>query len=56
MSSVGRQDSMCVDEGKKGWSLLAIKMRARTVVGRRDKSQLRDTGSELRLGREKEKE
>ena len=46
---------MRADEGKKCRILLAIKMKARTVVGS-GKSLLicRNPGSELRLGREKE--
>ena len=48
---------MRVDEGRKnGWSLLAIEAKARTVVGRGgEESLFGDPGSELRLGREKEK-
>ena len=53
--SVGRRSSKRVDDGRKGQSLLAIKMKARTVVGRREKSLLGDPGSESCLGREKEK-
>ena len=45
-----------VDEGKKGWSLVAITMKACTVVGRGQKSLLSDAGSELHLRRAKEKE
>ena len=37
-SSGVRRNSMRVDEGRKRWSLLAIKMKARTVVGRGQKS------------------
>ena len=47
---------MRVNEGRKGCSLPAIKMKARTVVGRGEKSLLGDPGPELRLGGEKEKE
>ena len=47
---------MRVDEGRNSWSLLAIKMKARTVVRRREHSLLGDPGFELGLGREKEKE
>ena len=54
-SSVGRRSSMRVDEGGKGSSLFAKKMKARIVVGRGEKSPLSDPGPELRLGREKEK-
>ena len=32
--SVGRHNSMRVDDGKQGWNLLATKMKARTVAGR----------------------
>ena len=44
------------DERRKGRSLLAIKMKARAVVGRGEKSLPSDLGSELRLliGRENE--
>ena len=42
---------MRVDEGRKGWSLLAITMETPTVAGKREKSLLSDPGSELRLGR-----
>ena len=35
--------------------ILAIKMTAHAAVGRGEKSLLGDPGSELRLGREKEK-
>ena len=37
-------------------AFLAIKAKARTVVGRGEKSPLRGPGSELRIGREKVKE
>ena len=47
---------MRVDEGRKGSSLLAIKMKARAVVERGEKSLFSGPGSELRLVREKEKE
>ena len=47
---------MRVDERSNSWSLLAIKMKVRTVVGRGEKSLLKDTGSELHLGRKKKKE
>ena len=47
---------MRVDERRiKSLSSLAIKMKARAVVGRGEKSLHSDPGSELRLGREKEK-
>ena len=45
---------MRVDEGRKG-EFLVIKTKAHTVVGRGEKSLLSDPGSQLRLGREKEK-
>ena len=45
---------MQIDEGRKGSSLLAIKIKARTVVGRGKKSLFSDLGSELRLGMERE--
>ena len=45
-SSVGSHNSMRVDEGIAG---PAIKLKARTVVGRGEKSLLRGHGSELRL-------
>ena len=38
-----------------GRDIFAIRMKARTVVGKGEKSLLSDTGSELRLGREKGK-
>ena len=45
-SSVGRRNAMRVDEGRKGWSLLAVKekvkMKACTVVGKGEKSLLSD--------------
>ena len=43
---------MRVDEGRTSWSLPAIKLKARTVVGEREKSLLGDPGSEFRLGKE----
>ena len=55
LTCVGRNTSTQVDEGKKGWNLLATKMNARAVVMKGGKSLLSDPGSELRLGREKEK-
>ena len=42
-----------VDEGRNSWNLPAITLKARTAVGRGEKSLLSDPGSELRLGREK---
>ena len=48
-SSVGRCNSTLIDEERKCWILLAIKMKARTVVGREKKGPLRDPGSELLL-------
>ena len=47
---------MRIDEGRKGWNLPSIKMKAGTVVGRGEKSLIGDPGPELRLGREKGKE
>ena len=44
------------DEGRNSWGLLAMKNNSRTVVGKGEKNLLSDTGSELRLGREKEKQ
>ena len=49
-------NTMRVDDGRKGCSLLAIKKKARTVVGRGEKGLLGDPGSALGLGRETEKE
>ena len=54
MSIGGKNNSMQIDEGRKGSSLLAIKIKARTVVGRGKKSLFSDLGSELRLGMERE--
>ena len=45
-----------VDEGRKGWSLFAKKMEARTVLGRGEDSLLSAPGSELHLGRQEEHE
>ena len=42
-------------EAGKCSSIFAIKTKVRTVVGRGEKSLLGDPGSELHLGREKEK-
>ena len=42
-------NSMPVDERRKGSNLLAVKMKARTVVGTGEKSVLSDVGSELGL-------
>ena len=47
--------SMQADEGRRSWKLLAIKMKARTAVGRWQKSLLSDPGSELCLRRAEEK-
>ena len=44
-SSVGMHNSTRVDEGRKCLILLAIKMNARTVVGRGDEGPLCDPGS-----------
>ena len=52
---MGRRNSMPVDERIKGRSLLGIKTKARTIWGRGNKSLCSDRGSELRLGREREK-
>ena len=46
---------MQVDEGRKSWNIFAIKCKARTVVGRGEKSLLYDPGSELRLGQRERK-
>ena len=45
---MGKLNSTRVDEGKK-CRVLAMKMEARTVVGREGKSLLCDPGSELQL-------
>ena len=45
-----------VDEGRKCCTLFAIRVKTRTVVGRGKNRLLSDPGSELRLGRGKEKE
>ena len=55
LNSVGKQNSTRVDEGRKCRNLLAIKTKARTVVGRGEKSLLCDPGSELRLWRERDR-
>ena len=47
---------MGVDEGRKGCNFLAKNMKACAVVGRGNKSLLGDPGSELHLGRAKQKE
>ena len=39
-----------VDEGRKCWIILAVKMKARTEVGREEEGPLCDPGSELLLG------
>ena len=59
-SSVGRVNSMRVDEGRKGSSLFATKMNAHTsagvgIGGGEEKSVLSRPGSEIRLQTEKEK-
>ena len=46
-SSVGRRNSIGVDEERKGSSLVAIKMKAHTVVEKGDKSLFSDPGSEI---------
>ena len=43
------------EEKAEGRRFLTIKMKPRAVVGKGEKSPLSDPGSELRLGREKEK-
>ena len=54
-SSVGRRDSMRVDEERKGWDLIVVKPKARAIVGRGEKSLLSGRGHELRrVSREKE--
>ena len=53
---MGKNSPTHVAEGREGQTLVAINMKTRTVVGRREKGLLSDTGPELRLGREKEKE
>ena len=54
-SSVGGRNSMRVGQGRrKGLTLLAINITARTVVGGGEKILLSDRGPELRVGREKE--
>ena len=47
---VGRYNSIQVDEGRKCWIILSIKMKAHTVVGRGEEGPLCDPGSELLLG------
>ena len=47
---------MRVDEGRKGEHILAIRMKALTVVERGEKSLHGDPGSELPLEMEKQKE
>ena len=49
-SSVGRYNLTRVDEGRKCWILLAVKMKARAEVGREEDGPLCDPGSELLLG------
>ena len=41
---------MRVDEGREGWGLLALRMKARAVVGMGGTKMLSGPGSELRLG------
>ena len=53
--TVGKHNSTRVDEGRECSSPFAIKMKARTVVGREGESLLSDPESEFRLGKEKEK-
>ena len=56
---VGRRNSMQVDEGRKGWSILAIKTKTRAEVGNGEKNEprLSDPVSEWqqREGRKKKK-
>ena len=51
---MGKHNSTQVDEGRRGKKELKSsrdkKCKARTIVGRREKSLLCDPGSELRLG------
>ena len=49
-SSVGRYHSTRVDEGRKSWILLAVKIKARAEVGREEEGPLCDPRSELLLG------
>ena len=49
-SNVGRYNSTQVNERRKCWIILAMKMKARTVVGRGEKGPLCDPGSDLLLG------
>ena len=51
-----KHNSTRVDEGRKCCTLLAIEAKARTVVGRVEKSLLSNHGSEIRLGKEKKKQ
>ena len=44
---------MHADEGRKCCTRPAMETKARTVVGRGEKSLFSDPGSELRIGREK---
>ena len=53
-SRVGNGYSMRVDEERNSWNLLPTKTKARTVVGRREKSLLSGPGCALRLRRDKE--
>ena len=47
---MGKHNSTPVDEGRKSFNLLAIKMRGTNRSGGGEKSLLCDPGSELRLG------
>ena len=49
-SIVGRYNWTRVDEGRKCWILLAVKMKARAEVGREEEGPLCDPGFELLLG------
>ena len=48
--SVGKYNSTRVDEGRKCWIILAVKMKARAEVEREEEGPLCDPGSELLLG------
>ena len=45
-NSVGRRNSVRVDEGRNSWSLVAIKMKARAGMGRGENNLLSDPRSE----------
>ena len=52
-SSVGRRFFASQRGGRKGWNVLAVKLKARTVVGRGEERLLSDPGSELRVRKER---